>query len=218
MPKQSEDVKHSKKDRSKQKRPAKAQRVKGLRVLPKVVLTRNSPNQSARSAAIELIVLHSTESHNRKGHSDLEAIAGLFANSSFDASSHTIVDADGFSARCVPDERKAWTVGNLNSASLNIEQIGFAAQGRPAWRHRKHQLRETARWIALWSRRHGIPIRKAVLSGSGQVIRAGVTTHDYCSKHGAGTTHWDPGEYPMGYVLWLARGFKWAQIAARRKA
>ena len=194
----------------------KAGRVKGLRLKPMVTVRRYSPNQSARSAPISLIVLHSTESHNRPGNSDLEAIGGLFANPSFDASSHIGVDADGHSARYVNDEAKAWTVGNLNSASLNIEQIGFAAQGRRSWRAQKHLLRETARWIARWSIRHGIPIRKARLSGSGQVLQSGVTTHDYCSKHGAGTSHWDPGDYPMGYVLWLARGFKAALILTRQ--
>lgn len=210
------DVERAKADRSRRARPTKGQRVKGLRLLPRVVVKRSSPSQSARSAEIELIVLHSTESHNRKGASDLQAISDLFATASFEASSHVVVDADGLSARCVPDARKAWTVGALNSASLNVEQIGFAADGRIAWRKRAHQLREVARWIAVWSRRHGVPIRKARLSSGGQILRAGVTTHDYCSKHGAGTTHWDPGPYPMGYVLWLARGFKAAQIAARR--
>lgn len=197
-------------------KPSKADRVSGLRLRPKVVVRRPSPNYSARSAPISLIVLHSTESHNRKGASDLEAIAGLFANPGFDASSHVTVDADGHSARHVNDEAKAWTVGNLNSPSLNIEQIGFAAQGRASWRECRHELRETARWIARWSIRHGVPIRKAKLTTSGSVIRSGVTTHAYCSTHGAGTTHWDPGAYPMGYVLWLARGFKAALILARR--
>jgi hypothetical protein len=41
-----------------------------------------------------------------------------------------------------------------------IEQIGFATDN---WRSRAKdlQLRETARWIALWHRRYGIPIRRA---------------------------------------------------------
>ena len=190
---------------------------KGKRLFPKVVIRSSSPNQSARSAQPQLIVLHSTESHNRKGASDLAAIDSLFQNPSFQASSHVTDDADGHSARHVPDARKAWTVGNLNSLSLNIEQIGFAAQGRASWRDHDDQLHETARWIAVWSRRHGIPIRKARLTSSGGVVRAGVTTHAYCSTHGAGTSHWDPGSYPMGYVLWLARGYKRAQSRAKQR-
>lgn len=184
---------------------------KGKRIWPKVTVKKESPNQSTRTANIGIIVLHSTESHNRKGASDLEAIAGFFGSSSAQASSHVVTDNDGHSARCVPDERKAWTVGNLNSISLNLEQIGFAAQGRKEWREKEAHLHEVARWIAYWSRKHDIPIRKAVLSSSGAIVRKGVTTHAYCSSHGAGTSHWDPGEYPMGYVLWLARGYRKAQ-------
>lgn len=193
-------------------RRARAKRVKGWRLKPKVVIREDVVNQSSRDGqAPRVIVIHSTESHNRKGTGDLAAVTGWFDNPAADASSHVIVDADGASARCVDDARKAWTVSAWNAFTLNIEQIGWASTGRRGWRLLRKELRETARWIAHWSIKHDIPIRKLKPGRS-----KGVCTHDYATKHGAGGTHWDPGDYPLGFVLWLARGFKAARLIARR--
>jgi N-acetylmuramoyl-L-alanine amidase-like protein len=179
------------------------------RIRPNVVLRENVINQSDRTAGVplNLIVLHSTESHNRPGDSDLAGVAGWFDNPAAQASSHVIVDADGSSARCVPDDRKAWTCEAYNSASLNIEQIGFASQGRKGWRRNWRELRETARWIARWSRQHRIPIRRAHVA-NGVVTRSGVTTHAKLGSAGGG--HHDPGDYPFRRVLLLARLYKLA--------
>lgn len=202
-----EDVDRAKADRAKK---TKKERVRGLRLKPKVVVTDISPHQSTReggSGAICAITIHDTESHNRKGASDLAAIGSVFH--SREASAHVCTDADGFSGRYVQDERKAWHCGAYNSQTLGIEQIGFATQGRAAWRRRRHQLRETARWIAEWSIKFGIPIRKGRAS-NGVITKPGVVTHGQLGSLGGG--HWDPGDYPMGYVLWLARGFKAARL------
>lgn len=179
------------------------------RIHPNVKVRRISPNQSDRSGpglAPSLIVIHSTESHDvPKSAADLEAVANWFANPAAQASSHVIVDADGNSARCVGDTKKAWTCVNFNSVSLNIEQIGFASFGRLMWRSRWREVRESARWIARWSKRHGIPIRSAQVSGA-SVIRSGVTTHAALGVEGGG--HHDPGPYPMRRLLILARLYR----------
>lgn len=176
------------------------------RLRPKVVVRHLSPNQSSRLGPIRLIVIHDTESHERRGASDLAAIGDLFANPDFDASAHVCTDADGTSARFVPDDRKAWHCVSYNSAALGIEQIGFASQGRWA----EAELRETARWIARWHRRHGIPIRRAWVVG-GRVIRSGVTTHKRLGAAGGG--HTDPGtHYPFKTVLGLAKHYS-AELA-----
>lgn len=174
---------------------------------PNVVVRRSSPNQSDRAAATPtLIVLHSTESHDvPKSAQDLDAVAAWFQNPAAQASSHVIVDADGNSARCVPDRKKAWTCANFNSVSLNIEQIGFASFGRSKWRARWREIRESARWIARWSKKFGIPIRSATITGS-SVTRSGVTTHAALGTAGGG--HHDPGPYPMRRVLILARLYR----------
>lgn len=154
---------------------------------PNVVLTRISPNQSARSGTVRLIVLHSTESESiESSEADLAGVAGWFANPSAQVSSHVITDSDGHSARCVPDDRKAWTCGAFNSASLNIEQVGRAAQS--SWP--RGLTDETARWIAKWCRENGIPCKRGKVSG-GSVLQAGIVTHAELGSAGGG--HHDPG-------------------------
>lgn len=171
---------------------------------PNVVLRRIVCNQSARDAgsALKLMVLHSTESDNRPGDSDLLAIANWFDNPAAQASAHVVVDGDGQSARCVEDDRKAWACAGYNSVSLNIEQVGRASQSD--WS--PMELRETARWLALWSLRHDIPLRRGrVLAG--RVVRRGVVTHSQLGSYGGG--HSDPGShYPVKKVIELARRIK----------
>lgn len=172
------------------------------RIHPKVVVREPSPNQSARTSKISLIVIHDTESHNREGASDLQAIGDLFARSSFEASAHVCTDGEGQSARYVPDDRKAWHCVSYNSAAVGVEQIGFASQGE--WP--EAQVKETARWVARWAHRHGVPIRRARTLG-GRVLRSGVTTHSTLGSAGGG--HTDPGaKYPMSHLLGLARQYK----------
>lgn len=176
------------------------------RIHPNVVVRHYSPNQSERTGVpINLIVLHDTEGANLPGSTaDLAGLGSWFANSSAQASSHVATDGDGNSARFVSDRKKAWHCMAYNSASLGIEQIGFASQSRSQWSWR--QLRETARWIAYWSIKHGIPIRKGAVSG-GTVTRAGVLRHMDLGAIGGG--HSDPGSgYPFGRVLLLARAYK----------
>lgn len=166
------------------------------RLHPDVVLKQYSPNVSERLAPISLIVLHSTESQNvPKSARDLAGVASWFHNDESDVSAHVITDADGHSARCVSDRLKAWACMSFNSASLNIEQIGAAAQ--PKWERREWM--ETARWIAYWSHKYGIPIRKGAVSGE-SVTRSGIVTHKMLGAAGGG--HVDPGAaYPLNKVL-----------------
>lgn len=173
------------------------------RVKPNVVVERNVVNQSSRSGVRpRLIVLHSTESTEVKGSGDLAAIAAYFDNPAAQASSHVITDGDGNSARCVPDAAKAWTCVSFNSLSLNIEQIGRAAS--TVWS--EEIQRETARWIAKWSKDWGIPIVRGAVSGT-SVTRSGVVFHSELGAAGGG--HSDPGaNYPIGKVLDLAEAYR----------
>lgn len=181
------------------------QRVRKLevRAKPDVDLTMNVRNQSDRSVGmgdVGIIVLHDTESHNRSGLDDLRAIGNWFDNPPAQASSHTATDAEGNSARYVPDTRKAWHVGAYNSVSLGIEQIGWASQS--SWPNA--QVDETARWIALWSKQWGIPIQQARVRG-GSVLTPGVITHNDLDLN----DHTDPGpNYPFERCLKRARYFK----------
>lgn len=172
------------------------------RLHPRIVVRRDSRNQSERTGRIQAIVIHSTESHNYEGPRDLAAIGEWFDNPAAQASAHVCTDADGTSARYVPDHRKAWHCASYNSATLGVEQIGQAAQ--PKWHDR--EVRETARWVAQWSIAHHVPIRKGAVS-AGRVTRTGVLRHSDLGDLGGG--HNDPGpNYPFGAMLRWARLFK----------
>jgi N-acetyl-anhydromuramyl-L-alanine amidase AmpD len=188
--------------------PVKIALDEGTRPHPNVVVKHKSPNQSDRKPVpLDLIVLHDTEGANiAKSAKDLEGLGNFFAQSSVEASSHVATDGDGNSARFVSDDRKAWHCAAFNSASLGIEQIGFAKQSHEAWMKRWPQLHETARWIAHWSHRHDIPIRRAEVSDE-RVTRSGVIRHMDLGVPGG--NHADPGEhFPFNHVLELARLFK----------
>jgi N-acetyl-anhydromuramyl-L-alanine amidase AmpD len=174
-----------------------------VRLKPNIVISHEVVNQSDRDGAkIKLLVLHSTESHNRPGNSDLAAIAAYFDQSAVQASSHVVIDADGNSARCVSDDRKAWTCAGFNSWSLNIEQIGIAAEGD--WP--KPELDECARWLARWSIKHDVPLRRGAVSGSA-ITKSGVVTHSQLGAVGGG--HSDPGSaYPVSKVIARAKEIK----------
>lgn len=173
-----------------------------MRIEPDVQVRRNVACQSTRHGAKPvLIIIHDTEGTNIPNSArDLANLGDFFDRPTTQASSHVATDADGFSARYVMDDRKAWHCAFYNSVSLGIEQIGFAAQ--PRWP--QAQLEETARWVALWSERHGIPIRKGRVTIDGRVTRSGVMRHSELGNLGGG--HHDPGpNYPMADMLAIAR-------------
>lgn len=163
--------------------------------------------QSSRNGARpRLIVLHDTESHDYRGITDIKGIGNFFNNPRTNASSHVCVDGDGHSGQFVPDEHKAWHCMGYNSVSLGIEQIGLASFGKKTWLGRRAQLRKTAQYIAYWSKKYDIPIRRGIVS-NGRIIRSGVVTHAQLGSIGGG--HHDPGRwYPTALVRGLARYYR----------
>lgn len=179
-----------------------------MRLQPNVVVRKDVACQSDRMGSpILLIVLHDTEGGNIP-HSarDLQGLGAYFDNIKTQASSHVATDQDGNSARYVKDVEKAWTqFPHYNAVGLSIEQIGFASEdwNSPA---KNEQINETARWIAYWSKRHGIPIRKAKVTEDGRILRAGVIQHRDLGFLGGGHHDVSP-TYPMTKVLRRARRF-----------
>lgn len=175
---------------------------------PNIVRHGNVVNHSQRTngSRVELIVLHDTESHNRPGNADLNAIYDWFDNPSAQVSCHVVVDGDGNSVVCVDSALKAWHVAHYNSAAVGIEQIGFSTDTQPTWDARPNELHEAARWVARWSLMYHIPLVRAEVY-NGAVIRAGVITHKELGALGGG--HNDPGVgYPFNHVLDLAVGYR----------
>lgn len=172
------------------------------RVSPYVNRTIWSPNKSSRGGARPtLIVIHATVSHNTPGVADLVAIGEYFRQPSTQASSHVCTDNAGHSARFVRDEDKAWHCAAFNRMSLGIEQI-LPADGSELTRE---LYRETARWVAYWSKKWGIPIQTAKVNGE-RVVRRGVIRHSDLGFLGGG--HSDPGPYDMNTMLNLARYYR----------
>lgn len=168
-------------------------------------------NQSSRMGRrISAIAVHSTESTDiPNSRDDLNSIFNWFNNPVSDASSHLGIDGDGQTDRWVEDHRKAWTILDLNSVTLNIEFVGRAAQPAAAWEDR--QIRAAARWCAHWSIKHDIPLRRGRVrnvAGNAVVTRSGIITHKQLTDAGFGS-HTDPGPaFPMRKLIRLARWYK----------
>jgi len=172
------------------------------RYSPHVNVTDWSPNKSSRQGVTpSLIVIHATAGHNRPGISDLQGLGSWFGTTRSAVSSHVCTDNEGHSGRYVRDEDKAWHCAGYNRMSLGIEQV-LPGNGTEITRD---MYRETARWVARWSKKYGIPIRKAVVQ-NGRVVRAGVIRHSELGALGGG--HADPGRYDMEQMLALARFYR----------
>jgi N-acetyl-anhydromuramyl-L-alanine amidase AmpD len=167
---------------------------------PRPEVTVSVRNQSSRNGVKpRIIVLHSTESHERPGVEDLVGLGRWFDNPAAQASSHVANDGEGNDARYVPDERKAWTQAGANSYALSIEQIGFARETREEWLKQPGQLNNTARWIAYWSSKYDIPIVEST--------EHGVCQHSDLGAMGGGHHDCGPG-YPLDIVLKLAKTYR----------
>ena len=167
-------------------------------------IIRSVINQSARSAPVLLLVVHSTESNNMPGVTDLSNLGDWFDNPAAQCSAHVGVDAEGHSAQYVHDSRKSWACARFNSSSLNVEMIGRASQR--FWPDK--QLRKTARYYAYWGKKFSIPVRKGKVNAtSGAILRSGIIRHSELGA--AGGNHNDPGRaFPMRRLLILTRYYR----------
>lgn len=162
-------------------------------------------NNSARTRTPTQGHAHLTVSAEREGWGDVLGIRTLFANAQFRASSNYIIDAEGHCAYIVPETRKAWTSGNMNSvAACNVEAIGTPENS--AYDHPKG-LAKLALVFSDCFARWGIPIQLGDTSGC-NVLRAGLVDHNEleCGNH-----HWDvckPGEANIGRSDVCARTLK----------
>lgn len=164
---------------------------------------------SRRGVRPKLIVIHTTESHDRPGRSDVDGVHSWFNNPRSSASSHVIVDEEAHSTTCVPDAEKAWTQANYNPHCLSIELIAFASTPRWRWLKRERQLKKAAKFTAHWCIKHSIPaVRGQVSPNVVNVIKPGIIGHAQMGRAGGG--HHDPGQgFPwdrfMRYVAYYRR-------------
>jgi N-acetyl-anhydromuramyl-L-alanine amidase AmpD len=147
-----------------------------------------SPNQSARTERIRMVVLHDTEG----GYAG--AISWL-RNPAAKASAHLVLKEDGSEVtQLVPYGRKAWHCANFNSASIGLEMAGFARRG-----FRDEELRRAARIVAFLLRHFGLP--PTYLTGRSLLHGRGWTMHQDLGAAGGG--HRDPG-FSWAKAHWFA--------------
>lgn len=153
-------------------------------------------NWTPRTGSPQLIVIHSMECPLERGRA--RSVANWFAGpTSPQASAHYMVDPGEVICGVVPPN-EAWHVGGANtylgSASIGIEQTGYARFGRDEWLtgDGSVQLDVLVDLVGSLCDRWGIP--RVWLEADGLAYRRpGITSHRLCSESGIGTDHWDPG-------------------------
>lgn len=147
-----------------------------------------------------LVVIHTTESPDYAGLRDVDAVANYLARST-PYGIHVIVDGEGLSGAYLRGGHvppvKFSHAGSVNDRAFGIELVAFARFKLDTWWLRPKQLVKTARWLAYFHAKYGIPLQHS-------------TTHGVC-RHvdvsGPGG-HWDPGPgFPFRFLLTLARTY-----------
>lgn len=138
-----------------------------------------SPNHSARSASVSLVVVHDTEGGYAGSVSWLK-------NSQAQASAHVVLREDGKEAtQLVRYADKAWHCAAYNSESIGLEMAGIASHGFDS-----DELRVAARIVAFFCHKYKLPPKHVKPSANGPIAR-GFTFHQDLGVKGGG--HHDPG-------------------------
>jgi hypothetical protein len=110
----------------------------------------------------------------------------------------------------LPDELIAWHVGNGNTNSVGLEQAGYASLPREAWlgADGMAQMTRNAQIMRGARDRYGIGLHMMtdaeLLAAHRRQIVGGWATHDQCRRVLGGTTHTDPGNFPVDVQMQLA--------------
>lgn len=153
-------------------------------------------NWSNRTSAVQAVALHYTAGGNRAGRSDMDGLTAYANSPSAGVSWHFLIDAEGHCYYSVPLAKKAWTIGNLNSQTVNIEVIGTGREGSyPAG---SAGARKLASVVQRLGRIYGIPMRVGAVS-SCRVTKPGVITHWQGGACSGG--HVDIRPYDLGRVV-----------------
>lgn len=132
-------------------------------------------NWSNRTSRVRAIGLHYTAGANRVGKSDMNGLTTYASSPSAGVSWHFLIDAEGHCYYSVHVSKKAWTIGNLNSQTVNIEVIGTGReQSYPAASAGARKLHSVVKRIA---RIYNIPLRVGSTDGRCNVTRPGIITH-----------------------------------------
>lgn len=131
-------------------------------------------NWSNRTSGVQAIGLHYTAGANREGKSDMDGLTAYASSPSAGVSWHFLIDEEGHCYYSVHVSKKAWTIGNLNSQTVNIEVVGTGKERTyPAG---SAGARKLAAVVQRIGRVYDIPMRLGAVSNC-RVTRPGIITH-----------------------------------------
>jgi hypothetical protein len=129
---------------------------------------------SQRTDTIKALALHYTVSGNVPGWADVDGLTAFSDNLQNQASWHFNVDQEGHCAYTVPIRAKAWTIGNLNSQTINIEVVARGTENAYLSSAAFNRILAIAKRIrAIWH----VPIRLGAVDGNCHVTKTGIITH-----------------------------------------
>jgi hypothetical protein len=153
-------------------------------------------NWSERVTSVRGFGLHYTAGLNREGWSDMDGLTAYASSSAAGVSWHFLIDAEGHCYYSVPLLKKAWTIGNLNSQTVNVEVIGTGQESTyPAGDAGLRKLRTVTQFVA---REFGFPVRVGSVSGC-NITSPGVITHWQGGSCAGG--HTDIRPYDLAQVV-----------------
>jgi hypothetical protein len=124
---------------------------------------------------VKAIALHYTAGANRPGLSDMNGLTAFASSPSAGVSWTFLIDGEGHCYYSVPLAKKSWTIGNLNSQTVNIEVIGTGGESTyPASPAGLAKLRAVVRRIAGI---YKIPLQLGATDGQCHVTKPGILTH-----------------------------------------
>ncbi|MCB9592333.1 MAG: N-acetylmuramoyl-L-alanine amidase [Sandaracinaceae bacterium] len=144
----------------------------------------SSTNYSSRTAAIDHIIIHTTQG-------SYAGAISWFQNPAADVSAHYVIrSSDGEITQMVHERDKAWHVGNYNSRSIGIEHEGYVAD--PGRWYTDAMYRSSAALVRHLCTKYGIPMDRSHIIGHSEA---------------PGATHTDPGSgWDWGRYMDMVRG------------
>lgn len=137
------------------------------------------------------VILHSTESHDRPGVSDVEGVLKFLERHPQQLGIHFVVDKAGNIGQGAYTNRCVYHCKGVNHTTVGIEMIGFAKFSLKTWYKRRRQLKKVARLLAWLSVKYHFELNRQSIKMHREV---------------PGNDHWDPGyNFPIERVLKWAR-------------
>lgn len=163
---------------------------------PLMRVDRRATGNQHGSMTPRVLVIHSTESHDRYGLTDVVGVLRYLEEHEDELGVHFVIDKDGNIGRggYIHARNLMYHCKGANDFSVGIELVGFARFTLTAWLTRRRQLRALA-WLMAWlSQELNIPLRTSTARG--------VALHRDFPAGG----HTDPGRFfPRRRVLRMAR-------------